>query len=496
MEVMIANGQNRRAGGRGVETGFGYGFATLQNPSWTLDQILLATGGRLLSGKVHADFRSIVTDSRTITPGDLFLALAGETYDGATFVNEAIKKGAAGVIVARLPEVLLPVPVILVRDTLRSLGDLAAYRRSLLKGLEVLAVTGSSGKTTVKEMVAAIMKRCGNVLKAKGNFNNLIGLPLSLLPVNYRHDYAVLELGMNAPGEISRLTEIADPDIVCINNIQEAHLAGLGSIEGVARAKGELFDACRSSAVLVVNQDDPRVVKLAKGRKSRQITFGLKRKALVRATHLLSKDQAGLVFTLHIGEEKARVHLQVLGEHNVMNCLAAAAMAFSAGADITEIAAGLESVQAQENRLHLQKIGCGLKVINDSYNANPASMQAAMATVRGIRKGERTVAILGDMLELGKFSSMAHCQLGELAAWYGFSFLFAVGEFAGEMVAAARQAGMSADQALSFGSKAEIVAYVTRLLREQKLSPDDLILLKGSRGMRMEEVLSGLERLS
>lgn len=475
-----------------VEAGFGYGFATKEDPSWTLDQVLLATGGRLLSGKAHAGFRSISTDSRAIKPGDLFLALAGENFDGSAFIGQAIKKGAAGVIISSRLESYLPVPVVQVNDTLKALGDLACYRRALLRDLKVIALTGSSGKTTVKEMTASILRKCGNVLKTKGNFNNLIGLPLSLLPVNYRHDFAVLEMGMNSPGEISRLTEIADPDIACINNVQAAHLQGLGSIEGVALAKGELFEKCRSSALLVVNLEDDLVKKIARKSKSYKLTFGQRTQADVRSTHVVAKGQDGIAYTLHIGSQKSRVHLNAVGEHNVLNSLAAAAMAHAAGADISAIVAGLESFKTQANRLGVHELPGGLKIINDSYNANPASMLAALSTVQTIRKGCRTVAVLGDMLELGDISAQEHCQIGEVVAWSGFDYLFAVGDYAQNMVDAAREAGMASGVALKFQSKKDLAAHVISLFKLNKLSRGDMVLVKGSRGMHMEEVIEQL----
>lgn len=494
MEALMSSMQNRFAGStKIVEAGFGYGFATKENPSWTLDQILLATGGRLVSGIAHAGFRSISTDSRAIRPGDMFLALVGDSFDGSAFIGQAIKKGAAGVIVSSPIESYLPVPVVQVADTLKALGDLARYRRDLLRGLKVIALTGSSGKTTVKEMTAAILKKRGNVIKTKGNFNNLVGLPLSLLPVNYRHDYAVLEMGMNRPGEIARLTDIADPDIVCINNVQAAHLKGLGSIEGVAAAKGELFETCRSSAVLVVNLEDPLVRKIANKFKGAKVTFGQRAKADVRFTHVVVKGQSGIDFTLHIGSQKARVHLNAVGEHNVLNSLAAAAMAHAARAEISEIVSGLESFTSQSNRLGFQELSGGLTVINDSYNANPASMQAALTTVQGIRKGNRTVAVLGDMLELGECSELEHSQIGELAAWSGFDYLFAVGAFADTMVVAARNAGMSSDRAMKFQTKKDLAKHIAELFEKNNLSRGDLVLVKGSRGMRMEEVIDELE---
>ncbi len=488
MEMMMRTAADSgKQCGRVVNVGFGYGFATSQEPSWSLDQVLLATGGRLLSGKAHACFRSIVTDSRIIKPGDLFLALSGERYDGACFAEDAVKNGAVGVISSRPVEV--PVSLVIVDDTLQALGDLAAYRRSLLHDAQVLAVTGSSGKTTVKDMVACIMTACGKVIKTQENFNNLIGLPLSLLPMSYSHDFAVLEMGMNVPGEIARLTEIADPQVACINNVHPAHLVGLGNLDGVAKAKGELFVNSRSSTILVVNIDDPMVRRLARKRKNKKITFGRHKGAAVRATHIYNRGEQGTSFTLHIASEKVRVHLGALGEHNVLNGLAAAAMSWATGANMMQIATGLEQFTPEDKRLQLMDLANGVRVVNDSYNANPASMRAALTVVQKLGKGIRRIAVLGDMLELGEFSIEAHGQIGEAAARQGFDYLLAVGDYAKTMVVAARKAGMAKSRAIALVGKLDVVTLLEDLLTQNRIAAGDLVLLKGSRGMKMEEIV-------
>jgi UDP-N-acetylmuramoyl-tripeptide--D-alanyl-D-alanine ligase len=483
--------------------GFGYGLATMQDPSWTLAQVLAATGGSLVAvqGKgappQDANFRSISTDSRTIGPGDIFLALSGDTFDGLTFAAQAVGRGAAAIIGARPIEPLLPVPMILVADTLRALGDLAHFRRTLMARLTVVAITGSSGKTTVKEMTAEILGLRGKALKTAGNFNNLIGLPLSLLPVNYHHQFAVLEMGMNCLGEIARLAEIADPDVACINNIQAAHLAGLGNIEGVARAKGELFVGCRSTATLAVNHEDPLVRQMARRLTNPQVSFGFRRGVDVRGTRITSAKGSpgpeGMAFTLEVAGQQARVRVRALGRHNVSNALAAGAMAYAAGADRAEIVAGIEAFTPKDNRFGIRGLACGLRVINDSYNANPSSMRAALATVAMIRKGQRTVAVLGDMLELGPTSSEIHAELGAQVPAQGFDYLLSCGEHAKTVVTAAKQAGMTADAARAFTTKDELASFIKELLTTGLLQRGDLVLVKGSRGMRMEQVIAALE---
>lgn len=471
---------------------FGYGFSTIQDSAWALSQVLLATGGRLVSGRTEASFRSICTDSRVIEPGDLFLTLTGEHYDGQDYINEAVRKGAAGVVVNSVPGSKMSVPVILVEDTLRALGDLAAYRRSLMHDLQVMAITGSSGKTTVKEMAASILAEEYNVLKTKGNFNNLIGLPVSLLPVDSHYDVAVLEMGMNQPGEIARLTEIADPDIGCITNIQDAHLAGLDDINGVAKAKGELFTSIKAWGKLVVNVDDKRVRSLAKRCIQDKITYGRNSKAFVRATHIRSLGEKGMSFTLHIGLDKARLKIRGLGVHNVMNGLAAAALAYAAGADLHEIVNGLKNFRPYDKRLEVQLITGGLKLVNDSYNANPASVLAALETVQDISRGKKAVVVLGDMLELGNQSVASHRFIGESICNLSFDYLLAVGSYSDTVVDAAHGSGMKKSRAMKFESKEDITNWLKESVRKGILASGDWILLKGSRGMQMETITADL----
>lgn len=464
-------------------------------PAWSLAQVLAATGGRLRGPGGAATFGRISTDTRTIEPGDLFVALSGENFDGEAFVAEALVKGATGVVVSREPSLSRPVPVILVEDTLRALGELAAWRRRQLPDLQILAITGSSGKTTVKEMTAAILARKMAILKTTGNFNNLIGLPLTLLKVTGAHRLAVLEMGMNRPGEIARLTEIAAPDFACINNVHGAHLLGLDDINGVARAKEELFGGLAPSATMIVNLDDPLIRAMAKRYRQRQISFGLHRRAQVRATYIRLEGEAGIAFTLKIGREQIRVRLHCIGRHNVTNALAAAALAHAVGLSLEEIRRGLAEFAPYDKRLQIERLESGLRVVNDTYNANPASMLAALGTVQELRREHRSVAVLGDMLELGGESVAAHRQIGAAVARLGFNHLLAVGSSAGEMVAAARAAGMAKGNCRLYNDKNEIVAQLRALLNSGDLTASDWLLVKGSRGMRMENVIAGLKEV-
>ncbi|MGE4558954.1 MAG: UDP-N-acetylmuramoyl-L-alanyl-D-glutamate--2,6-diaminopimelate ligase, partial [Desulfobulbus sp.] len=411
---------------------------------WNGRHLLAATKGQVVSGRQEEMFGQISTDSRTIGCGDIFVALKGEAFDGHQYIERAVAAGAKAVIAERMPE-QLPENVLAVRvdDSLAALGDLAAYRRRLLgPHVRLAAITGSSGKTSVKEMVAAIFAQAVGttrsgidpVLKTQGNFNNLVGLPLSLLPIGYDHELAVLEMGMNVPGEIARLTAIADPDIGCINNVHPAHLQGLGSVEGVAAAKGELFAGMRPDAVRIVNYDDAHVREQAKKSGGKQIGFavspsGRKLDPLVWVTRQENLGESGMRFTLHIGEWQQRITVPVFGEHNVSNCAAAAAIAHAAGIPPETIVLGLTRYQPSvDKRLAVSELAGGIKVVNDAYNANPASMAAGLRTVGSFGKpGCRHLAALGDMLELGDASERLHVGIGSLVAELGYDGLAVTG---------------------------------------------------------------------
>ncbi|NLZ16229.1 MAG: UDP-N-acetylmuramoyl-L-alanyl-D-glutamate--2,6-diaminopimelate ligase [Desulfobulbaceae bacterium] len=486
---------------------------------WNERLLLAGTGGKK-AGLVRTQtvLRSICTDSRTLAKGDVFLALKGEAFDGHTYIEQAMAAGAGAVIAERFPKSALNQEAVLciqVEDSLAALGRLARFRRDFFAGpLCVAAITGSSGKTTVKEMVAAI---CGTaltdkwaqqqpVLKTSGNFNNLIGLPLSLLPLNAGHRVAVLEMGMNAPGEIAQLTRIADPDVGCISTVHPAHLQGLGSVAGVARAKGELFHNMRPDAIRVVNEDDPNIYRLACNTDGTQIGFavtaaGRRRKPVVRITRLINLCEQGIRFTLHIGDWAKRLTVPTLGEHNAHNCAAAAAIAHAMGIGSDAIATGLSQYRPLDKRMVAKTLPGGVKLVNDAYNANPASMAAGLRTVAalagnigtaGARKG-KCLAILGDMLELGEAGAVLHQDIGKLVAELGFSYLALTGSYAAETAQAARGQGMDADRVLLFSDPKAMGTWCANLIQQGALVQGDWILVKGSRGMRMEDCIEALD---
>jgi len=456
---------------------------------WTLDAILEATGGQLLVKGDEQRFTSISTDSRTLGPGGLFVALKGEQFDGHQFIAQAISRGGSGVIVDQ-GEVEniglrdLRVPVVGVPDTLRAFGDLAEFWRRLYP-VPVVAITGSNGKTTTKEMVASILDRSWKILKNQGTFNNLVGLPITLLQLNNTHQAAVVELGMNQPGEIKRLTEIVRPDVGLITNIQPAHLQGLGTLEGIEAAKGELFAGMAASATIVVNRDDPRVRNLASSFPGRQVSFSVNgESADIALDRILAMDVDGSRFLLKLPEETLEIYLPVLGLHHRNNAVAAAAVVWALNLPTTTIASGLANFRPIDKRMEVLSFPGEISIINDSYNANPGSMAAALETLRQVKKQGRGFAVLGDMLELGDESAALHSQVGSKAAQEGVDYLLALGEQASHLLAGAAEAGMDSNRLIQASDHQEIASQVRKLM-----AAGDWILVKGSRGMRMEKVV-------
>jgi UDP-N-acetylmuramoyl-tripeptide--D-alanyl-D-alanine ligase len=461
---------------------------------WTLDAILEATGGQLLTKGQERRITGISTDSRSLHPGELFIALAGENFDGHQFVEQAVNRGAVGAVVA-LHEAgavdihRLQIPVIGAIDTLRAFGDLAAcWRRR--HAIPVVAITGSNGKTTTKEMVAAIFSRSWKVLKNQGTFNNLVGLPLTLLQLNKTHQAAVVELGMNQPGEIERLTEIVRPDVGLITNIQPAHLGGLGSLEGIQAAKGELFAGMAETATIVVNRDDPRVLALASSFPGRQVGFSTAGAAAeVTLDRVVTTDLNGSRFLLRLNEQILDIHLPVVGRHHLTNAVAASAVAWALDLSGDGIAESLANFQPVDQRMQIIVLPGDIHIINDTYNANPGSMEAAIETLMQLKKQGRAWAVFGDMLELGKESANLHRQVGATVANAGVDHLVAMGKQASDLLAGAAEAGMDSARLTQASDHQELASKLLGLM-----GGGDWVLVKGSRGMRMEKVIEYLLR--
>ncbi len=447
-----------------------------------IQQIAHMTGGRIFPPAAQATVTGVSTDSRTIQPGDLFIPLRGPNFDGHDFLAEAMRRGAA----ASLSQDVIagfPVPVVGVTDTLTALGDLAAGWRRGFSG-PVVAVTGSSGKTTTKDMLRAILAQNGPGVATEGNFNNLIGLPLTLCRLSPEDQWAVVEMGMSSRGEIARLAEIAAPTIGVITNIGPAHLEELQTIDGVARAKGELFAALPAGGTAVINADDERVARLPVANGAKRLFYGFDPTATVRATGLAGAG-TGSTFTLQLPEGCLPVRLAVPGRHNVANALAAAAAAHAIGIGGEEIARGLAAFRPGGGRLEVVELEGGMQLFDDSYNANPLSVKAALAALAE-SGGGRKFAVLGDMLELGDQAPALHREVGAVAAG-AVDGLVALGNFAKEVAAGAREAGLAAERIRVVQNHQDALA----ILRNW-LVPGCRVLVKGSRGMRMEKISTAL----
>jgi UDP-N-acetylmuramoyl-tripeptide--D-alanyl-D-alanine ligase len=460
---------------------------------WSSKEIVLATGGTLLRRGKKDRFGEVVTDSGKVKPGSVFVALRGERLDGHRFVRDAVRRGASCVVIDRdlHRSHVGGAAAIKVRDTLTALGDLAHHRRETY-GPKVLAITGSNGKTTTKEMLAAILEEAslegtplrGKVLKTEGNFNNLVGLPLTLLRLGKKHKAAIIELGTNHPGEIDRLAEIADPDIGIVTSVAAAHLEGLNSLAGVAREKGALYRRIQPGGMIAVNRDDPWVRRLGDKFKGKKITYG--GDGDVRAERWWLLGAKGTRLHLRAGRRQARIRLNFIGEHNVVNATAAAAMAYGFGVSLPAIRRGLEKAKPFRMRMQLDQWR-NVGIINDAYNANPASMAAALKTLAGIEcRGERS-AVLGDMFELGRHSGREHLQLGRQVARARLDRLYLLGAHAKQVRKGALGAGMRADRIVIGKDHTDIASRL-----RSHLTKGDWLLVKGSRGMKMETVLDQL----
>ena len=458
-------------------------------PVFTVREIAAAVAGTV-TGETDARVLGVSTDSRSVEEGELFVPLRGERFDGHQYVAAALARGVkvflaeqGGYELASLPS---GTSCITVADTLRALGDLAAFHRNRFS-LPVVAVTGSNGKTTTKEMLAAILACRGEGLKTAGNLNNLIGLPRMVFQLSETHQWAVLEMGMSEPGEIDRLAEIARPDVGVITNVAPAHLQSMGNVAAVAAAKGELFLRLCPGSTAVFNADDPLVAELPTPPGVRRISFGLG-EAEVRAQKIESLGRAGQSFVLSLPSGMIAVKMKVFGRHNVQNALAAAAVAHLLGLGPDDIRKGLESFSPVEKRFSPEDYD-GILLIDDSYNANPASMRAALTTVASLKGEGRGIAVLGDMLELGESSPQAHEEIGRLAAGC-VQRLYLLGDLAESVARGALAGGLPAESIVIAQSHAEILDDVTGAMK-----PGDCILVKGSRGMRMEAVAEGIRNM-
>jgi UDP-N-acetylmuramoyl-tripeptide--D-alanyl-D-alanine ligase len=464
---------------------------TMEAPVLSAGEILKATGGSLIKGGAEWSCRGLSTDTRTLREGNLFIALMGDHFDGHDYLAAATAKGAAGLLIrtdrlGKREAGSKGLPVIGVPDTLSALGDIASLWRRRFS-LPLIAITGSSGKTTTKEMLAAIAVRSRKILVTEGNLNNLIGLPQTLLRIREEHELAVVEMGTNRPGEIARLAEIAVPDIGLITNIGPAHLEGLGSFEAIREEKGALFQLMSGRGTAIINRDDDAVGILARRWRGDRVTFGLKSGADITARRVETAGPEGVRFTLVIDGIEVQVRLAAPGRHNIQNALAAGAAARALGIESEEIAAGLEAFRPVPGRMEIRPLGNGAFVIMDTYNANPASMREALMTLQGLRKEGRTIAILGDMMELGAQAPELHEDIGALLAETNVDRVFLKGPLCRSMAAGAMKKGFPEERIAYFDAPAEVLGSLRPFLKK-----DDWILVKGSRKMKMELVAESI----
>lgn len=446
--------------------------------------IVQITAGSLTPAKAQGSVSGISTDSRSTKPGDLFVPLRGPNFDGHDYLLQATRNGA----VACLSEEVIsgfPVPIIRVDDALRALGDLASARRQAFAG-PVVAVTGSSGKTTTKEMLGAILGLNGPGLITPGNFNNLVGLPKTLFDLKEEHRWAVLEMGMSALGEIARLAEIAQPQIGVITNIAAAHLETLRGLDGVARAKGELFAALPPEGTAVINADDNRVLALPVANGTRRLLFGCSEKATVRAEEI-ELWEGGVRFRLRLPGKSYPVKLHAWGRYNVSNALAAAAVAHALLVPGPVIVRGLESFRPCAGRMEVTALAHDVLLLEDCYNANPLAVKAALATLAELPGKGRNVAVLGDMLELGESAAQLHREVGQAAAGCVDELLL-LGEMSRETAAAACHAGMKKERVTVAADHQDLIGRLLRIVQ-----PGDRVLVKGSRGMSMDKICAALK---
>jgi len=459
------------------------------SPIFSLEDVLKATAGILVSGKPENTFCGISTDSRLVNKGNLFIALKGEKFDGHDFVRKTLDQGAAGIIVqeeAKLDQALTDktVAVIKVADTLIALGDLAHEWRKRFS-IPVIGLTGSSGKTTTKEMMAAIIGRKKNILKTEGNLNNLIGLPQTIFRLTGDHELMILEMGTNSRGEIKRLTQIAMPDIGLITNVGPAHLAGFGSIDVVREEKNDLLLNIPSSGIAIINLDDEAVTTAAERWNGRRITFSMSPNADVTVKDIEKNGVKGVRFNLVVGGSAQKVEMKIAGLHHVYNAMAAAATAFAVGIDPKTIAEGLAAFRPFSGRMEMIQLRNGAFLLDDSYNANPASVREALLTLKDLKAHHNGYVFLGDMLELGEEADEMHRKIGMLIATIGVNTLFLQGDFSAITAGGAAEGGLLPQNIFFLSDKEKGITYL-----KEHLKKGDWILVKGSRRMKMEKIVA------
>lgn len=448
-------------------------------------EILKATGGKLEAGYENTAFSGVSTDSRKINKGDLFIPLSGLNFDGHDFIQKALDAGAAGVITHKDIPAVEGKAVILVKDTSAALRDIAGfYRRKF--SVPFVGITGSVGKTSTKDMVACALGAGYKVLKTEGNLNNEIGVPLTVFSLDDTHEAAVVEMGMSGLGEISRLTAIVKPHIAIITNIGMSHIEKLGSRQNILKAKMEILEGVNRDGLVILNGDDTLLRGVRSFVHFRTKLFGIEDECDYQAYNIQTLGENGSNFEILVGEREYRVHVPAPGIHNIYNALAAIAAGLELNVSMQDIIAGISQFNPGKMRLNVFEKD-GIKIIDDVYNASPQSMEAALGVMCDIAGDSRKIAVLGDMLELGDWAGKAHYDVGKFAAVKGVHYIITVGQNAGQIALGASEGGCSKQNIASFNTNGEAINYINSFIAQ-----GDIILVKGSRGMKMEEIVGGL----
>ncbi len=461
----------------------------------TLGTLVRVTGGKLISGNRQTVVSGLTIDTRVLAPGAVFVALVGENGDGHDYLYDAVLAGAHALIVTLRAEELRAlleqpetrgIPVIRVQDSAQALRDIAAWHRTRLS-CPVIGITGSTGKTTTKDMLRSVLSRDRRVVATEGNRNNELGVPLTILTADPATEALIVEMGMRGPGQIAELASIAQPTIGLVTNVGTSHIEFLSTEESVADAKGELIAALPPDGTAFLNGDDAYSDRIEKSARARVRRYGLSDWCDVRAEEISCDDDSHASFALASGADRFEVTLSVPGRHNVYNALAAAAIALELGVAPDTIAEGLADVRLTEMRMQVFETASGITVINDAYNANPVSMRAAIETLLDMRAQTRRVAVLGDMAELGSLTELAHFQIGEFVGRRGVDVVVTVGSRSARIAEGARVGGIPAENVRSCATVEEAGEVLDDLLR-----PGDIVLVKASRVMGLERIVEGI----
>ncbi len=453
----------------------------------TLKMIASWTGGEILQGSPDAIFKAYNFDSRNTEPGELFFALKGER-DGHDFVADAWRKGAGGAVISRRVENLPPSFALLrVADPLEALQQLG--RKALMTtGVKVVGITGSVGKTTTKDFTASILSRSFRVVKSEKNFNNEIGLPLTLLRLSPQDEVVVVEMAMRGPGQIRQLIEIAAPDVAVVTGVYPVHLEFFPSLEAIAAAKQEIILGTKPEGAVVLNGDDPLVMKIGDIWKGKRILFGFSPHCQVKPVSVTRKGYEGFLLDLQVGDERMTVRFPFLYEAFIYNLLAALSVARLFSVSPEEMIKAAELLRPSPGRGEITWLAPDICLIDDTYNSNPRALEEALRSLKEL-PARRRLALLGDMLELGERAVEFHRSIGQKLVEYGWDWLLTFGELSGEIGHGARQAGFPAERILSFTNHQDVVAAL-----EAIISPGDLVLVKGSRAMKLEAVVAALKK--